>query len=102
MLIGQAHLLFRQLLVQVTVQGAGKVTMQALITGDKDIGKREARHEATLLEPEYGTERTCIPVIRSACKSSLYSGKHGAELPGGQCAAGPNNTHPIRDNGLRT
>jgi hypothetical protein len=38
------------------VQKAGKVAVQALITGDELVGEGEARHEATLLQPEHGTE----------------------------------------------
>mmetsp|Transcript_23987 Transcript_23987/g.61075 ORF Transcript_23987/g.61075 Transcript_23987/m.61075 type:complete len:309 (-) Transcript_23987:646-1572(-) len=50
------HLLLRQLALQVAVQRARKVGVQALVTGDELVGEGEAGHQAALLEPEDGAE----------------------------------------------
>lgn len=44
--------------VEVREQKAGKVGVETLITGDELVGEGETRHEAALLEPEYGGEST--------------------------------------------
>ena len=50
------HLLLRQLTHDLTVQEAGKVSMQTLVTGNELITQGQTRHQATLLEPEDSTE----------------------------------------------
>jgi hypothetical protein len=42
----------------VGVKETGKVSVKTLITRDKLVGESETRHEATLLEPEDGSEST--------------------------------------------
>jgi hypothetical protein len=44
-------------LVDVGEKEAGKVGVETLITGDELVRERQARHEASLLEPEDGRER---------------------------------------------
>mmetsp|Transcript_7100 Transcript_7100/g.25965 ORF Transcript_7100/g.25965 Transcript_7100/m.25965 type:complete len:325 (+) Transcript_7100:229-1203(+) len=47
-----------RLVVQQAVQHARKVTVQAFVAGDEFIGEGQTRHQATLLEPVDGAERT--------------------------------------------
>lgn len=42
------------------VQEAGKVCVQAFISADQLIAEGQSRHEATLLQPEDGTETVCV------------------------------------------
>ena len=45
-----------QLVDQLGVQEAGKVAVQAFVTGDQLIGEAKTGHETTLLEPENGAK----------------------------------------------
>ncbi len=47
-----------ELVLEVRVQQAGKVAVEALVAGDELVGEGEPGHEAALLEPEDGAEGT--------------------------------------------
>ncbi len=48
---------FRKTVSQFGVKEACKVTVEPFVTADKFVAETKARHESTLFEPEYGTER---------------------------------------------
>lgn len=52
------HLFFCQLVLQLRLQQASEVCVQAFVSGDQLVGKCEARHQTSLLQPEYRAERS--------------------------------------------
>mmetsp|Transcript_18068 Transcript_18068/g.37631 ORF Transcript_18068/g.37631 Transcript_18068/m.37631 type:complete len:274 (+) Transcript_18068:365-1186(+) len=74
------HAALGELVNELLVKHAGKITVQTLIPGDELVGETKARHEAALLEPEDGTER-------SGEENSLNGGEGNAALGEG-CVLG--------------
>ncbi len=58
-----------QLVCKLTVDQAGEIGVEALISGDKLIGEGQPWHEAALLKPEYGTEAAREVDALHACES---------------------------------
>ena len=50
------RLQLRKLVHQLAIESAGEIRVKTLITRDEFIGKCQAGHNATLLEPEDGAE----------------------------------------------
>jgi hypothetical protein len=52
------HDLFGELILHHGVQQAGEIGVETLVAGDKLVGESKTGHEATLLEPVDGAERS--------------------------------------------
>ena len=61
----------------LAVQEAREVRVQSFVARNELVGEREARHEATLLHPEDGTECTAEEDALDGRKSNEASGKIG-------------------------
>ena len=75
------RLLLGQLPHNLTVQKAGKVSMQPLVARDELITQGETRHEAALLEPEDSTECSAEEDALNSSKGE-EAGGHGRLLVG--------------------
>ena len=67
----------------ILVHVAGEVCVQSFVTRDELIGESEPRHEATLLQPEDGTEASTEedPLYTSKCYHPLCKRIITAEQP---------------------
>jgi hypothetical protein len=59
------------------VQQTSEISVETLITRDELVGKCQARHEATLLEPEYGRESTTEEDTLNSSEGDKTLGKSG-------------------------